>query len=69
MTPALLDRPAVYFDAIGGAPQTLDGLIVDAWEAIASGRPASCAVCGGETCPSTDGRASVECVSCHSRLS
>jgi len=40
--PGLFDRPAEV---------TLDELVVDSWESLASARPAPCAACGEEMTP------------------
>jgi hypothetical protein len=81
-TSTLLDapwRPAVLGSddneaverASGGGP-TLDEIIVDAWEGLASGRPAPCPVCGGGLTPrfgAGSGPVGGRCRDCGSELS
>jgi hypothetical protein len=46
MTTLTLNRPGT-FDFPDRGETTLDDLIVDAWEGLATARPVACPVCGG----------------------
>ncbi len=71
MTMLELTRPSGHslFDARGGEA-TLDDVVVDAWEGLATSRIVACLVCGGEMSPrgAPGGELSGECSGCGSVL-
>lgn len=84
MTTSILDRPETFTVPDRGET-TLDDLIVDAWEGLATARSVACPVCGGAMAPSagpgdapagtsaplagTPGALAGECAGCGTQLS
>ncbi len=72
MTTLELTKPSgrLLLDARGGE-STLDDLVVDAWEGLATARTVACPICDGEMLPrgaAGAGELSGECSACGSTL-